>query len=64
MGIIAQSGSKRKGKRGQTPCTTPCTMHHFLPMLYNLVKGDFSLVGVRPLSFQYLSMQIKRVSGV
>ncbi|EMS77688.1 sugar transferase [Desulfotignum phosphitoxidans] len=26
-----------------------------LPMLYNWVKGDFALVGVRPLSFQYLS---------
>ncbi|EMS77677.1 sugar transferase [Desulfotignum phosphitoxidans] len=27
-----------------------------LPMLYNWVKGDFGLVGVRPLSYQYLSL--------
>ncbi len=30
-----------------------------LPMLYNWVKGDFGLVGVRPLSFQYLSLYDK-----
>ncbi|NWH06491.1 sugar transferase [Desulfobacter latus] len=27
-----------------------------LPMFYNWFKGDFGLVGVRPLSFQYLSL--------
>jgi len=27
-----------------------------LPMLYNWLKGDMQLVGVRPLSFQYLSL--------
>ncbi|WP_051350459.1 sugar transferase [Dyadobacter alkalitolerans] len=27
-----------------------------LPMLYNLIKGDIKLVGVRPLSDQYLSL--------
>lgn len=27
-----------------------------LPMLYNWLKGDLSLVGVRPLSFHYLSL--------
>ena len=27
-----------------------------LPMIYNWLKGDFGLVGVRPLSFQYLSL--------
>ena len=27
-----------------------------LPMLYNWIKGDLSIVGVRPLSFQYLDL--------
>ncbi len=27
-----------------------------IPMLYNWIKGDLSLVGVRPLSFHYLSL--------
>ena len=30
-----------------------------LPMLYNWVKGDFTLVGVRPLSAHYLSLYDK-----
>jgi lipopolysaccharide/colanic/teichoic acid biosynthesis glycosyltransferase len=30
-----------------------------LPMLYNWLKGDLGLVGVRPLSFQYLSLYDK-----
>jgi len=27
-----------------------------LPMLYNWIKGDMGIVGVRPLSFQYLGL--------
>jgi hypothetical protein len=30
-----------------------------LPMLYNWLKGDLGIVGVRPLSFQYLSLYDK-----
>ncbi len=32
-----------------------------LPMFYNWFRGDFGLVGVRPLSFQYLSMYDKEL---
>jgi lipopolysaccharide/colanic/teichoic acid biosynthesis glycosyltransferase len=31
-----------------------------LPMLYNLVKGDLKLIGVRPLSSQYFNLYEKR----
>jgi lipopolysaccharide/colanic/teichoic acid biosynthesis glycosyltransferase len=32
-----------------------------LPMLYNLLKGDMKLVGVRPLSAHYLSLYSKEL---
>ncbi|MEE4365068.1 MAG: sugar transferase, partial [Desulfotignum sp.] len=32
-----------------------------IPMLYNWLKGDLGIVGVRPLSFQYLSMYDKEL---
>ena len=32
-----------------------------LPMIYNLVKGDLKLVGVRPLSKQYYSLYSKEL---
>jgi len=34
-----------------------------LPMLYNLIKGDIKLVGVRPLSQQYLSLYSEEVKS-
>jgi lipopolysaccharide/colanic/teichoic acid biosynthesis glycosyltransferase len=35
-----------------------------IPMLYNLIKGDIKLVGVRPLSKQYLSLYSEEVRNL